>query len=245
MMRTQLLDVLRAFTRRLGWDLVPYNAEQHAILRRQRLLEHHGVDLVLDVGANVGQFGLELRRAGYKGRIVSFEPLGDAFAALEAVSRGDPQWQVVHTALGAQRGTQTMHRAANSESSSLLNMLPLHVQAAPRARYEGAETVCIETLDGLYDELCAGAKNVYLKIDTQGYESQVLDGATRSLRHIDTVQLELSLVPLYEGQSLIDDLRHRLRAEGFELVALDSSFADARTGHVLQVDGVFRRERTR
>ena len=109
----KLLAMLQSCTRRLGWDIVPYNAEQHAQLRRYRLLLHHDIDLVLDVGANIGQFGRELRRAGYRGRIVSFEPLADAFAALQATASQDSNWQTVQLALGSTPGVSPMHRAAN------------------------------------------------------------------------------------------------------------------------------------
>jgi FkbM family methyltransferase len=236
-----LLRTIQSLTRRLGWDLVPYNPEQHPQRRRLQLLKHHEIDMVLDVGANVGQFALELRRSGYRGHIVSFEPLATAFAELHEAARGDASWRVVRLALGAEKGSCAINRAVNVESSSFLAMLPRHLEAAPNSRYRDTEIVEIDTLDAVFDNHCSGAKRIFLKIDTQGFESQVLEGAAQSLAKIDLVQLELSLVPLYEGQALIDELRNRLEALGYSLVGLDSSFADARTGQVLQVDGVFRR----
>jgi FkbM family methyltransferase len=220
---------------------VPYNPEQHPQRRRLQLLRHHEIDLVLDVGANVGQFAIELRRSGYRGRIVSFEPLADAFAELQIAARGDASWRVVKLALGADKGTSVINRAANVESSSFLAMLPRHLEAAPHSNYRATEVVEVETLDAMFGEYCSGARRIFLKIDTQGFESQVLDGATESMARIDLVQLELSLVPLYKGQALMDELKSRLEALGYALIGLDSSFADARTGQVLQVDGVFRR----
>lgn len=239
-----ILQSAQLWARRLGFDIVPYRAGSHAVARRQRLIAHHRIDTVLDVGANAGQFGLELRRLfGYRGRIVSFEPLSGAFTKLQRAARGDSNWRVLNMALGDSRGTQTIHVAGNSESSSILDMLSLHVEAAPRSRYTGEEAIRVETLDAIFEETCPSAKSVYLKIDTQGYEAQVLRGAARSLERIDTIQVEMSLAPLYAGQALFDDLYADLRSKGYALVAVENNFGDARTGHLLQIDGIFRRER--
>jgi len=113
---------IRLVLRRLGLDLQRYRADEHPLARRARLLEARSVATVLDVGANSGQFGRELRELGYRGRIVSFEPLSAAFAALERAARGSPPWEVHRCALGEQPGRASIHVAANSYSSSLLAM---------------------------------------------------------------------------------------------------------------------------
>jgi FkbM family methyltransferase len=238
-----LIETVQAWTRRFGWDVVPFNAAQHALPRRRRLIEHHGIDTVLDIGANAGQFGRELRGLGFRGRIVSFEPLSEAFKRLQAAARGDAGWRVLNVALGDAPGTQKLHLAGNSESSSLLEMLPLHLDAAPYSRYKGEETVRVETLDAVFEEVCKGAQNIYMKIDTQGYEAQVLRGAARSLERIDTIQIEMSLAPLYSGQALFGDLYADLTNGGYVLVGAENNFGDARTGHLLQIDGIFHRDR--
>lgn len=234
-------DRIRYMIQRFGLDLIRFNAAQHPLPRRARMIDRRGIDLVLDIGANAGQFGSELRRLGYRGRIVSFEPLSEAFQRLQAVASGDVGWRVKNLALGATSGTQTIHQAANSESSSLLQMLPLHSDAAPYSKITGEESVQVEPLDAMFDEICMGASNVYMKIDTQGFESQVLLGAARSLARIDMIQIEMSLAPLYEGQALFGDLYAELTGLGFALVGLESNFVDPRTGHLLQVDGIFHR----
>jgi len=238
-----LLETIQSWTRRFGWDLVPYNVAQHPLPRRRRLVEHHGIDTVLDIGANAGQFGRELRQQGYRGRIVSFEPLTDAFKRLQAAARGDAEWRTLNIALGDAPGAQKIHLAGNSESSSLLDMLPLHLDAAPYSRYTGEETVRVETLDAVFDDVCKGARNIYMKIDTQGYEAPVLRGAARSLERIDTIQIEMSLAPLYAGQALFGDLYADLTGKGYALVGAENNFGDARTGHLLQIDGIFHRGR--
>lgn len=239
-----ILDTVRRWLWPLGYDVAPFNAGEHPVARRRRLLEVYGIDLVLDVGANSGQFGMHLRRdLGYRGEIVSFEPLSAAFVQLQAAAARDGRWRTRQLALGEAAGRQEIHIAGNSESSSLLAMLPLHEQAAPYSAYTGAESVQVETLDALFDDLRGSARNVFLKIDTQGYEAQVLRGAQRTLPSVDTLQLEMSLAPLYEGQALFGELYEQLRGQGYTLVALENNFGDPRTGQLLQVDGIFHRFR--
>jgi FkbM family methyltransferase len=239
-----LYEHVQRFFRRFGHDLVPFSVAQHPLPRRCRLIEHYGIDTVLDIGANTGQFARELRTGGYQGRLVSFEPLSSAFARLSAAAQTDDRWEVLNIALGDSVGQQKIHLAANSESSSLLDMLPLHLQAAPYSQYTGTETIDVNTLDNLFDEVCADGRSIYMKIDTQGYEAQVLRGAARSLDRIDTIQIEMSLAPLYAGQILFGELYALLTNTGYQLVGLENNFADARTGHLLQTDGIFRRDRT-
>jgi FkbM family methyltransferase len=237
--------LIRRQLRRLGYDLHRFNPERSPLARRKRLLQHYGIAAVLDVGANVGQFARELRDdVGYTGEIVSFEPLAAAFASLQAARRGDPSWRALHCALGAEPGTWTIHVAANSESSSLLEMLPAHRAAAPYSGTVGEERVEVRTLDGVLDGLFPDsfAGEIYLKIDTQGYEREVLRGAKRSLARIRTLQLELSLVPLYRDAPLFDEMCALLGRDGYRLVSLESGFTDARTGEMLQADGIFHRD---
>ncbi|MFD9702546.1 FkbM family methyltransferase [Lentzea sp. NPDC059081] len=205
--------------------------------RLARLCEQAGVRTVLDVGANSGQYAKLIRTGGYQGRIISCEPLAEPCGRLRAAARPDPRWHVVRTALGRERGTVTVHVAGNSYSSSVLDMLPSHADAAPESVYVGAEEAPLTTVDDLLDDVTAAS--TLLKIDVQGYEGEVLAGASRSLRRIVAVQLELSLVPLYTGQPLMGELVELLSGEGFGLWSIEPGFRDTRTGRMLQCDGIF------
>jgi len=205
-------------------------------------LAHLDVDLVLDVGANVGQFAMAIRRAGYRRRIVSFEPLPDAHEALLQASSMDPLWDVFERcALGDGEGEVLIHVAGNSVSSSARPMLPAHWEAAPDSRYVGAVRAKAVRLDDVFDRLRRPNERVFLKVDAQGCEGEVLDGAAGCLDQIAAVHVELSLVPLYEGQQLWDALVERLGRLGFGLWSLSPGFSDARTGRTLQCDAVFAR----
>jgi FkbM family methyltransferase len=208
-------------------------------VRIARALDHLGVGTVLDVGANVGQYAAGLRSSGYRGRIVSFEPLSDAYARLARRCAHDPAWTVHRQAVGSEPGELELNISANSYSSSLLPMTSAHTGAAPRSQYVGVEKVPVTTLADLLPVHDVDPASAWLKIDTQGYEAQVLDGAGSRLGEFAAVQLELSFVPLYVGQSLLDELVGRLRAAGFVFFGLEAGFSDPRTGRTLQCDGVF------
>jgi FkbM family methyltransferase len=201
---------------------------------------HHEIDLLLDVGANTGQYALEIRKLGYKNRIVSFEPLLQAHQALVQTASGDAEW-IVHErcAIGAAAGHAEINISRNSVSSSLLPMLPAHADAAPESCYLGKEVIDVVTLDSTFSTYHRHEGRSFLKIDTQGYERQVLEGASRWLEHLVGVQLELSIVMLYEHQALYDYFFNFFKDHGFELWALVPGFKDASTGRLLQFDGVF------
>jgi FkbM family methyltransferase len=194
------------------------------------------------VGANTGQFAHRLRRdLGFEGRIWSFEPLSVPFRSLQSRSAEDPDWQAFNFALGDVEGFASINVAANSESSSLLEMLPSHVEAAPQSRFVDTEDVEIRTLDAIFDDLCRPGEGVYLKIDTQGFEGRVLQGADRSLPKIDTVQVEMSLTPLYGNEPTFDELYQLLLGKGYAMVDLEPGFTNPQTGQLLQADAIFHR----
>jgi FkbM family methyltransferase len=233
-------NAIKNAVRRFGFDIKRYCPESSEASRFQRLLEHYNVDLILDVGANDGQYGREIRLGGYQGRIVSFEPLAAAYENLLRESQDDDRWYVApRMALGERDGTVEIHVAGNSRSSSIADMLPAHLQAAPESKYVGTEAVRLAKLDTVANDYIGDSKSVFLKVDTQGYESQVLEGAAKTIKLMRGMQLELSLVPLYKGQRLFRDMLDMVSALGFELHGLSPAFVDESTGRLLQVDGVF------
>ena len=243
--RTLLKDLLR----KAGLVVLKYDPE-NVILKydslpiagRMKLLRRYGINLVLDVGANIGMYSRELRLHGYTGRIVAFEPLTSALAQLRAAAQNDPHWQVVPLALGDQNTSAKINIASNSESSSLLAMLPRHQAAAPAVKYVGTEEIAVRTLDSIFHDYYQADDRVYLKIDAQGYEQKILAGAADSLRHLVGLQMELSFVPLYQGEVLFFEMVRQLAERGFRLMSLEPMFRDERTGELLQLDGIFFRE---
>jgi len=119
-----LKESIKSFVRHLGFDIHRLSVDANPSYRLLRALNRFGVDLVFDVGANTGQFATELRSVGYRGRIVSFEPLPDAHQVLSAAAARDSNW-TVHSrgALGDVDGEIEMNIAGNSASSSVLPTL--------------------------------------------------------------------------------------------------------------------------
>jgi FkbM family methyltransferase len=209
--------------------------------RRVRLLSWLGIDLVLDVGANEGQYASRLRDAGFEGRILSFEPGSEAYGRLEEHASDDPKWHCRQLALGADGGTTVLNVAEDSEGSSLLRVLPREVANSPGSRYVGRESVAVARLDSIWSDVVPSGRQAHLKLDTQGTELAILHGAEKALAHLPLVEIELSLVRLYEGGALFDQVLEFMRGHDFELIGLEGVDEERDTGQMLQVDGIFRR----
>jgi len=233
------LRAMRPFLRRFDARVSRWSKSYE--YQRVRYMRDEGVVAVVDVGANAGQYGTQLRADGYPCRVLSVEPLETAFRHLARCAAEDPLWDCVQCGLGAQDGEAMLSVSANGYSSSMLPILDSHVDAAPASRYEGVQRTAVRTLDSVVDEWDEGEGAIGLKLDVQGYESEVLRGASGTLPRVAFLEIELSLVPLYEGQPLFIDMIEYVRDLGFSLVNVDSGFADPRTGRALQMDGIFLR----
>ena len=220
-------------------------AKGYALVRQptRQFFQDNNFDVVIDVGGNVGQFGRVLRHElGYEKKIVSFEPMAKAFEKLNSCAKDDPNWTAWNCALGNSNGSNTINVAGNSASSSLYDMLPRHSDAAPYSAMVGHEAIDVKKLDDVFDEITQPSDKILLKIDTQGYEAEVLAGATESLKHVAALQLELSLSPLYEGAPLLEDLIAQARRHGFAPYWFLHGFRNPETLQLLQIDGLFVRQ---
>lgn len=231
-----MLHRVRLVARMAGIDVKRWPGRDPAHIL-SKLLNHYEVSTVLDVGANSGQYGRELRRAGYQGRILSFEPLPDPYSELSAQAAKDPLWDAYQCAIGDAHGLVTMNVAgAGGESSSVLPMLDAHREACPERNYVGTVETRMRTLDEVTPD-----SEVFLKLDVQGFERQALAGAGNVLSRCVGMQLELSFTPLYEGGMLYREVLDFANSLGFELMGLTPMFNDPRSGRLLQADGVFMR----
>lgn len=210
-----------------------------------RVIEASRIDLVLDVGGNEGQYGERLRRAGYPGRIVSFEPLPSVRETLAAKARALPPWDLAPPlALSDEPGRAVLHVSAESDMSSILDYAPGMGDLLDSARYTGSVEVETTRLDRIFDVYSPSGARVLLKIDTQGTEARVLDGAAGVLDRVDLVQLELSLVPVYAGETSWRVMVDRLEALGFEPVLFIPGYFNRKLARLVGMDGVFRRTGT-
>ena len=221
----------------LGYEVHKYPGEE--LRRRRDTLIHLSIDTVFDVGANIGQYSLELRDIGYRGRIHSFEPMNDVFKKLQLVSANDINWTVYNHAMGSSSGSSVIYVAGNSFSSSIREMLPQHEQAAPESAIVRQMEIQVRTVDEVFPSLTGSGERCFLKVDTQGFESEVLRGAENSLNRFLAVQLEMSTVPLYKGQALYEELVAIMKDRGFTVHSLEPGMSDPQTGKLLQLDGLF------
>lgn len=229
----------RDIARVLGIDVNRHSRSFEA--RRDRIFRDAGISLVVDVGANEGQYAREIRREGYSGRILSVEPLTDCFRTLAAASRRVDGWECVNVALGREAGNLAINISGNRVSSSFLPILTQHVRSAPESAYERTEAVEIRTLDSVAEGHRLDTDAVAVKLDVQGYELEVLCGGVDLMEYVSVLEIELSLVELYGGQPLYREVIEYLERYGFDMVALTEGFTCANTGRVLQFNAIFRR----
>ena len=227
--------------RRFGLEVSRFNQPDSFSARRQRLLHRLGIDVVLDVGASDGGFALELRSGGYAGKIVSFEPLPVPFASLQNRANKDNGWEARPWGLGAESAQAEMHVTRDDKCSSLLLPLDRQTRAYEGSTPSGRASVTIKVLDDIFSAVVAADDQPFLKIDTQGYEMHVLRGAKQSLDSIKGMQIELSLVELYEGSAGYLELLQLAEASGFMLVGFEPVFSDSATDQLLQIDALFER----
>jgi len=235
--------VIRNIFNKLGYDVVKFGTTLYPIARRKKIIEMFGIITVFDVGANIGQYGMKLRDIGYKGRIISFEPLSSAYEKLIFNIKNDKSWEAANHGIGNICGKAEINIAGNSYSSSILEMLPSHIKSAPDSKYIGKEHIELRTLDSVFESYNGNlnGERILLKIDTQGYEKNVIEGAKKPLKFIDTIQLEMSLVPLYDGELLFNEMYNLLYDKGYRLISIEPGFSDKETEQLLQVDGIFHR----
>lgn len=239
----RILRIPRALLRKCGYDFVRYvEAGSLANARRLRAIQDNQVDVVLDIGASEGCFGQKLRDSGYKGRIISFEPLTEAYHTLLKVAGNDQLWQTVNTAIGNYDGVALINVSRRRTSSSILPMLPSHIEAAPESAYLTKEQVQMRYLDSILDDLITRNNRIYIKIDVQGYERSVLRGAAEILKIAAAIEVEVSMIPLYEGSILYAEMIKELDTLGFYLISWEDVFTDPQTGYVLQSDCIFARD---
>jgi FkbM family methyltransferase len=197
-------------------------APQTAFL--SRLFQLYDIDCVIDVGANIGQYRDYLRiHVGYKGPVVSFEPHPDCYEACRRQQSGDPLWHVYPFALGAESGRLDFHLAKDTEFSSFLvpdnTATPEFADTNRVVRTVSAE---VRTFDDVFPEIqsLTRCNRPFLKLDTQGFDIQVMKGATAAAKHVQALQTEVSNVPIYKDFPDSESTMRFLRANGWQLACM-------------------------
>ena len=215
------VGVVQNCLRSMGYEIVPYppTDERRSRDLLRKVFSKLSIDCVFDVGANHGDYGDFLRDIGYKGWILSFEPVRAPFEDLAKLAAARPPWRVFQYALGSENGQAEI----NVQESDLLTsfLTPLGPsKTLPKNQSVGRETVEVRRLDSIFDECMAGiaARQLYLKIDTQGFDLEVLRGAEGVLDKFKGAQTEVSFVPIYEGMPKYNDSIREFETRGFGVV---------------------------
>jgi len=202
------------------------------------VMKRHGIDVVLDVGANDGGFGREIRDAGYEGTIVSFEPNPEVFERLKAATRHDEKWDIFQLGVGDAADHLELSVTVNDVFSSFKK--PSDYGRNWSGTVEGrTERVQVVRLDEFLLAHPQYLRNVYLKIDTQGFEMEVLRGAGDVLPKLAAVQAELGLLRIYAGQEDWLSLVIWMRGRGFEVATISCNSGDRGAAQVIELDVVF------
>jgi FkbM family methyltransferase len=178
------------------------------------------VNCVLDVGANDGWYSKQLRMMGYGGNIVSFDPLRENCDRIVALAAGDPRWDVVKLALGATMETRDFNVIRMPGGSTELSSLLTPTESDEE--WEDTIQVDVDRLDSAARDLLASIDHpsVFLKIDTQGYDVEVVRGAAGILDQVVALQSEVSVTPIYEGMPHYTEALAYYESLGFALVDL-------------------------
>jgi FkbM family methyltransferase len=229
--KERIRDLLRARNIEIG-------GYRHTVTaRRLGLLRYLDVQRVIDIGANEGQYAIALRRSGFAGLIESYEPTRVAYATLAELATTDPNWRTHQKALGDEEGTLTLTVTADSLFSSALAINESQFGTDPSFHAARTETVPVSTLDASVGP----DRYTAVKMDVQGFERQVIAGGEKTLRTVPYLEMEMSMVEVYEGQMMIRESLDRAEELGFTLALVEHVMPDDITGAARQLNGIFYR----
>lgn len=207
--------MFKSLARLFGYELINRRRCPTLDAHLGQILQRRRIDLVIDAGANTGQFAAALRKQGYRGLILSFEPVAATFRKLQSNARRDKRWQVFQLALSDRAETLSINTFGASDLSSVL---PLNATGEDLYRAAGSgrpETIEADTLDNVLRAQASSAASVLLKMDTQGFDLKVFRGAAETLKHVEVVVSELSFQPIYVGMPGYREMLSEYEAAGF------------------------------
>lgn len=218
------------------------NVNEHA--KFAQMLKLHSVDLLIDIGANVGQFGLDVRAAGYRGDILSIEPSTDVFSRLEMITKEDDRWSIIQGAASDETGVEMLYVADNSSLSSSLNRPSLvFSKIFPQIGISKTESVNTFRIDShlILESTNNSFVTLAIKLDIQGHELRALKGSVKILDNTILIYCEISFAEIYVDQTNIAELIAFLAAHKFRLV--DFLNQQYREGRLIQADLVFQKDK--
>jgi len=228
---------IRFILKKFGYQILPTPGLHNS---SPTFFNNFKINKVFDIGANVGQYGMNLRKQGYKGKIISFEPLPNAYVQLVKNSRNDSLWKIhPRIALGSNNGFKKIFESKNSYSSSILEVLDKHIESDKGAKIIDEHKVKIKKLDSIFINYFKKKDKILVKIDSQGYEDKILEGFNNNINKCFAIQIELSLVRLYKNQKTYGYFLNFFKKKNFFLWSIIPSFINRKNGQHLQFDAIF------
>lgn len=231
----------KVYIRKLVNKFSKYSIIYNNAFDLNKILGFYKINLVLDIGAYTGTYSLSLRRFGYKGKIISFEPIKNSHKKLLINSSSDKNWIIYErVALGNKQKYTNINISQRNDNSSILNVNKNHTKLVPESKYISKDKVKMIKLDRVIKDNLK-KKNCLLKIDTQGYEYEILLGAGKELKKVKLIQIELSLEELYRGQANWEKNFKYLNKLGFKIWSIYPGFKNKKNGQLMQFDMILYR----
>lgn len=231
--------IIKNIFKKFGLEIKKYNPQDDFNFLITRCIKKFQIDCFWDVGANIGQTGESIRKHGYTGNILSFEPQEEAYKKLLKNSFNDRKWKIYEKCGLGQNGFKKINISKNSVSSSFLEMENLHIDKNPESKFIKKEEVKIISLSEVFNKEKNSFKKNFLKIDTQGYEKEVLDSGENILDNFIGISCEISVQPLYKNEAKFLDIINYLNTKGFEIYSVHNSYYEIDYGQTFSVDIVF------
>ena len=227
----------------LGYDLLKHKTKQATLESHLMVLfERLNIQVVIDVGANKGQYAQFLRKIGFNGSIISFEPVSSTYKILEQNSIHDDSWMVFNVGLGSKNETLKINVSTVSELASIHEPSQYGLKLFGDSMLsEKSETINVIQLDSFMDEHKQRLDitgNCFLKMDTQGYDLEVFKGALGSLDSIVGLQSEIPLKSIYSSVQNYHDILKFYEANRFEISGVYPVSRDSDTFGLIEVDCV-------
>lgn len=229
--------MIKVIVEKLGYELIKKRKNPSLKSHLQNILKQYEIDLVLDVGANQGQYGQMLRKLGYKGEIISFEPVKSAYEKLKESTKKDNLWKVFKLGLSDQKGAAQINVFGSSVFSSLLKPNEFGQNSFKKMERSVAEEIDLDTLDNFLNANHIKNKRIFLKMDTQGHDLNVFLGTKNSIANIVGVQSEISFQPIYENMPNYHESLKEYEKAGFMVTGL-YSVSRSSSGAIIEMDCV-------
>ena len=205
-----------------------------------KTINFYEINLVIDIGASTGEYAKMLRRFGYDKYIFSVEPVSKSFKILNENCSSDKKWSSKQYIISKQNKNKIkINVSKDFDNSSILNSTELHLKNHKGAEFFYTEEIDSKSLDQLLNEDIDIQKNMMLKIDTQGTESDILESGDASLDKFKLIQVELSIQKLYSNQKLWTEVVQFMKEKGFDVWNIIPGYKQKDKGQLYQFDAIF------